>query len=76
MKAERKYLKHEEMLKIDSLPTTFQTIILELVKHIPESKIPLAHHWLILHGRYICQARKPKCEKCGLAEFCKYFNVE
>ena len=46
----------------------------QLVKHIPESKIPLAHHWLILHGRYICQARKPKCEKCGLAEFCKYFN--
>jgi len=46
----------------------------QLVKHIPESKISLAHHWLILHGRYICQARKPKCKKCGLAEFCKYFN--
>ena len=46
----------------------------QLVKHIPENKIPLAHHWLILHGRYICQARKPKCEKCGLAGLCKYFN--
>lgn len=46
---------------------------LELVKHIPDELIPLAHHWLILHGRYICQARKPKCDDCGLAAYCKYF---
>ena len=46
----------------------------ELVKHIPEALIPKAHHWLILHGRYVCIARKPKCEKCGLAEWCRYFS--
>ena len=46
----------------------------QLVKHIPEDKIHLAHHWLILHGRYICQARKPKCESCGLTGFCKYYR--
>lgn len=45
----------------------------QLVKHIPEEKIPLAHHWLILHGRYICQARKPKCSECPLKEWCKYY---
>ncbi len=46
----------------------------ELVKHIPEKLIPKAHHWLILHGRYICLARKPKCEKCGITEYCRYFH--
>jgi endonuclease-3 len=46
----------------------------QLVRHIPENKIHLAHHWLILHGRYICQARKPKCESCGLTGFCKYYK--
>jgi len=46
----------------------------QLVKHIPENIIPLAHHWLILHGRYVCKARKPMCEECGLSEFCKYFS--
>ena len=44
----------------------------ELVKNIPEELIPIAHHWLILHGRYICLARKPKCEECGLVKWCKY----
>mgnify|MGYP002087634747 CR=1 FL=1 len=38
----------------------------ELTKHIPKSLIPIAHHWLILHGRYVCTARNPKCESCGL----------
>lgn len=47
---------------------------LQLVKHIPEDKIPLAHHWLILHGRYICIARRPKCELCGLTSFCRYYK--
>ncbi len=46
----------------------------ELVKHLSDDVIPLAHHWLILHGRYICQARKPKCETCEITNFCKYFN--
>lgn len=45
-----------------------------LVKHIPDELIPLAHHWLILHGRYICQARKPKCEECGLQKYCRYYE--
>jgi endonuclease-3 len=46
----------------------------ELVKNIPERYLSKAHHWLILHGRYICQARKPKCEECGLTPYCKYFR--
>lgn len=45
----------------------------ELVKNIPSQYIATAHHWLILHGRYVCQARKPKCEECGLKLNCKYF---
>lgn len=45
----------------------------ELVKHIPEEKIPIAHHWLILHGRYVCNARKPHCGECGLTGLCLYF---
>lgn len=47
---------------------------LELTKHIPKSLIPIAHHWLILHGRYVCQARTPKCDQCGLRPFCKYYS--
>ena len=43
----------------------------ELVKYIPQEWIPVAHHWLILHGRYICTARTPKCDQCGIAEYCK-----
>lgn len=46
---------------------------LELVKHIPAEIIPKAHHWLILHGRYVCLARKPKCESCGISPYCRYF---
>jgi endonuclease III len=45
----------------------------QLVKHIPEEYIPIAHHWLILHGRYTCIARKPKCGECGLTEFCQFY---
>jgi endonuclease-3 len=47
----------------------------QLVQHIPEEKIPLAHHWLILHGRYICKSRKPLCSDCGLTDICKYFKA-
>jgi endonuclease-3 len=47
---------------------------MQLIKYIPAEKIPLAHHWLILHGRYICLARNPICNKCGLIKWCKYYN--
>jgi endonuclease-3 len=46
----------------------------QLVKHIPTEFVNKSHHWLILHGRYICQARKPKCEECALTQACKYYN--
>ncbi|MCX6291706.1 MAG: endonuclease III [Bacteroidetes bacterium] len=46
----------------------------QLVKNIPEEKISIAHHWLILHGRYTCLARSPKCDECGLKKWCKYFE--
>lgn len=46
----------------------------QLVKYIPEDKIPQAHHWLILHGRYICKARKPLCESCGIKKLCHYYS--
>ena len=45
----------------------------ELVKYIPSEKLSIAHHWLILHGRYVCIARKPKCEECGIKDFCRYY---
>ena len=48
----------------------------ELVKHIPQKLIPKAHHWLILHGRYICVARKPKSEECGLKEWCRFYAAK
>ncbi|MDP3436973.1 MAG: endonuclease III [Bacteroidales bacterium] len=47
----------------------------ELTDNIPPDKRAIAHHWLILHGRYICVARKPKCEVCGLALFCLYYHM-
>lgn len=46
----------------------------QLIKYIPENIIPKAHHWLLLHGRYTCQARTPKCEICGVKEICRYFS--
>jgi endonuclease III len=46
----------------------------QLVKNIPQELIPIAHHWLILHGRYTCLARNPQCVTCKLQEFCKYFE--
>lgn len=44
----------------------------QLVKHIPAEILSTAHHWLILHGRYVCMARKPKCEECGIRAYCRY----
>lgn len=46
----------------------------QLIKHIPAAYIHKAHHWLILHGRYICTARKPRCGACGLQAICKFVN--
>ena len=46
----------------------------QLEKGFPSELLPIAHHWLILHGRYTCLARKPKCEACGLTEVCKYYQ--
>ena len=45
----------------------------QLIKYIPDDKIPIAHHWLILHGRYVCLARSPKCNECPLTSWCKYY---
>lgn len=49
---------------------------LRLTREIPEEQRPLAHHWLLLHGRYTCTARKPLCENCGLAHWCAYYQKE
>ena len=46
----------------------------QLIKYIPDTIIPKAHHWLLLHGRYTCQARTPQCKKCGLTTICRYFS--
>ena len=46
----------------------------QLEKGFPKELLPIAHHWLILHGRYTCMARKPKCEACGITEYCKYYK--
>lgn len=53
--------------------TTPYSVEKELIKYIPEEEIPTAHHWLILHGRYVCTARKPHCDKCGLQIYCKHY---
>lgn len=45
-----------------------------LMKHLPTNVVAKAHHWLILHGRYTCTARKPKCMECGIKEFCRFYN--
>ncbi|MCH4895804.1 MAG: endonuclease III [Marinifilaceae bacterium] len=47
----------------------------QLVKRFPQSLLAIAHHWLILHGRYVCKARKPLCENCGLHDFCLYYKT-
>jgi len=46
----------------------------QLIRHIPDELIPKAHHWLILHGRYICLARSPKCDDCKIIDWCHYFE--
>lgn len=54
--------------------TTPLVVEKQLVKNLPKDTIAIAHHWLILHGRYICLARKPLCEKCPITYMCKYFE--
>jgi endonuclease-3 len=60
--------------------TTYAKTVLEaekqLIKYIPEELVHRAHHWLILHGRYTCLARSPKCEECGLSSMCKFLKVK
>lgn len=56
--------------------TTPLAVEKELIKHFPEELIHKAHHWLILHGRYTCLARNPKCEQCGLQSICRYYLKE
>ncbi len=46
----------------------------QLIRHIPKEYVHVSHHWLILHGRYVCLARKPKCEVCPITHFCRYFE--
>ena len=65
-------VSHRLGLVSDKCTTPF-SVEKELVKHIPEAEIPIAHHWLILHGRYVCQARTPQCDNCGLQLMCKYY---
>lgn len=54
--------------------TTPLSVERELTKHIPKVDIPIAHHWLILHGRYVCQARNPQCDNCGLQMMCSFYQ--
>ena len=54
--------------------TTPLSVERELVRNIPQADIPIAHHWLILHGRYVCQARTPLCDECGLRPWCKDYE--
>lgn len=58
---------------VSKTATTPLAVEKELVRHIPTDLIPKAHHWLILHGRYICLARTPKCAVCPLTSWCKYY---
>lgn len=46
----------------------------QLIQHIPKKYVHIAHHWLILHGRYVCLARTPKCESCTISDFCRYYE--
>jgi len=59
---------------VDTKASTPLAVEKTLLKYIAKEYVPLAHHWLILHGRYICVARRPKCEECPLTEWCMYFN--
>lgn len=59
---------------VSKTATTPLKVEMELTKNFPEEEIPRAHHWLILHGRYVCTSRKPKCDRCGIRQFCDFHN--
>jgi endonuclease-3 len=62
--------------RLGLVPQTAKTPLLvekALIRHLPKEIIPRAHHWLILHGRYVCLARSPKCSSCSITHFCNYF---
>lgn len=61
---------------VDSKATTPYAVEKELTKYFPDELIPRAHHWLLLHGRYVCQSRRAKCEVCGLSEICKKVGIK
>jgi endonuclease-3 len=61
---------------VSTKATTPLAVEKELIKHIPEELIHKAHHWLILHGRYTCTARNPKCSSCGLQAVCNFYKKE
>lgn len=63
-----------ERLGLTKNATTPFDAEMQLIKNIPDEMIPKAHHWLILHGRYICTARHPKCDACDLKTFCKFYD--
>lgn len=65
-------VSHRLGLVSDACTTPF-SVEKELMKNIPKELVPIAHHWLILHGRYTCQARTPQCDTCGLQMMCKYY---
>ena len=56
--------------------TTPYAVEKELVKNIPEELIPRAHHWLILHGRYVCKSQRPQCDGCGIKDFCALYRQQ
>jgi endonuclease-3 len=65
--------------RVGLVPMTAKTPLAvekDLIKNIPAILVHKAHHWLILHGRYTCLARSPKCDTCGITEFCKYYEKE
>lgn len=68
-------VSHRIGLVSERCTTTF-SVEKELTKNIPSEIIPTAHHWLILHGRYTCTARSPKCEQCGLKLLCKHYKKQ
>lgn len=59
---------------VDASATTPLAVEKQLLRHLPEAYVAKAHHWLILHGRYVCLARNPKCKSCALTSFCRYFS--
>lgn len=63
--------------RIGLVPLTANTplkVEYELMKYIPEDLLAISHHWLILHGRYVCLARSPRCSECGLTAYCRYYE--